>query len=42
MRRKMKSDLEIRLDRTAKVSLSEQIRASISKGIESGLLTPGI
>jgi GntR family transcriptional regulator/MocR family aminotransferase len=41
MRRNMKSDLEIRIDRTAKVSLSEQIRASISKGIESGLLTPG-
>jgi GntR family transcriptional regulator/MocR family aminotransferase len=37
----MKSDLQIQLDRTAKVSLSEQIRLSISRAIESGLLAPG-
>ncbi|WP_027922616.1 PLP-dependent aminotransferase family protein [Pseudomonas sp. URMO17WK12:I12] len=37
----MNSDLQIQLDRTAKLSLSEQIRMSISKAIESGLLTPG-
>jgi len=35
------SDLKIRLDRTARLSLSEQIRTSISRGIESGLLAPG-
>jgi GntR family transcriptional regulator/MocR family aminotransferase len=37
----MNSDLKIRLDRTAKLSLSEQIRMSISRAIESGLLAPG-
>jgi len=37
----MNSDLHIQLDRTAKLSLSEQIRMSISRAIESGLLTPG-
>lgn len=37
----MNSDLQIRLDRTAKLSLSEQIRMSISRAIESGLLAPG-
>jgi GntR family transcriptional regulator/MocR family aminotransferase len=37
----MNSDLQIRLDRTAKLSLSEQIRMSISRAIESGLLPPG-
>ncbi|MNO66144.1 HTH-type transcriptional regulatory protein GabR [compost metagenome] len=37
----MNSDLQIQLDRTAKLSLSEQIRLSISRAIESGLLTPG-
>ena len=37
----MNSDLKIRLDRTAKLSLSEQIRLSISRAIESGLLAPG-
>lgn len=37
----MNSDLQIQLDRTAKLSLSEQIRMSISKAIESGLLAPG-
>ncbi|MGY2181500.1 MocR-like pyridoxine biosynthesis transcription factor PdxR [Pseudomonas agarici] len=37
----MNSDLQIQLDRTAKLSLSEQIRISISRAIESGLLTPG-
>ncbi|MGZ5198683.1 MAG: MocR-like pyridoxine biosynthesis transcription factor PdxR [Telluria sp.] len=36
----MDSDFEIQLDRTAKVSLSEQIRISISRAIESGLLAP--
>lgn len=35
------SDLHIELDRTAKLSLSEQIRISITKAIESGLLAPG-
>lgn len=35
------SDLKIRLDRTAKLSLSEQIRLSICRGIESGLLAEG-
>jgi GntR family transcriptional regulator/MocR family aminotransferase len=34
-------DLQIRLDRTAKLSLTEQIRMSISRAIESGLLAPG-
>jgi GntR family transcriptional regulator / MocR family aminotransferase len=37
----MDSDLQIQLDRTAKLSLSEQIRMSISRAIESGLLAPG-
>jgi GntR family transcriptional regulator/MocR family aminotransferase len=37
----MKPDLQIQLDRTAKFSLSEQIRMSISRAIESGLLAPG-
>jgi GntR family transcriptional regulator/MocR family aminotransferase len=37
----MDSDLQIQLDRTAKLSLSEQIRVSISRAIESGLLAPG-
>jgi len=37
----MNSDLKIRLDRTAKLSLSEQIRTSISRAIESGLLASG-
>jgi GntR family transcriptional regulator/MocR family aminotransferase len=35
------ADLHIRLDRSAKLSLSEQIRVSISRAIESGLLAPG-
>jgi GntR family transcriptional regulator/MocR family aminotransferase len=39
--KKMDSNLRIRLDRTAKLPLSEQIRLSISRAIESGLLTPG-
>lgn len=37
----MNTDLNIRLDRTAKLSLSDQIRMSISRAIESGLLAPG-
>ncbi|MCR4471723.1 PLP-dependent aminotransferase family protein [Burkholderia sp. SCN-KJ] len=37
----MDSDLQIHLDRTAKLSLSEQIRMSICRAIESGLLAPG-
>jgi GntR family transcriptional regulator/MocR family aminotransferase len=37
----MDSDLQIQLDRTAKLPLSEQIRTSISKAIDSGLLAPG-
>lgn len=37
----MDSDLQIQLDRTAKLPLSEQIRMSISTAIESGLLAPG-
>lgn len=37
----MNTDLKIRLDRSAKLSLSEQIRLSIGKAIESGLLAPG-
>jgi GntR family transcriptional regulator/MocR family aminotransferase len=37
----MDSDLQIQLDRTAKVSLSEQIRLSISRAIDAGLLVPG-
>jgi GntR family transcriptional regulator / MocR family aminotransferase len=39
--RNTNSDLQIELDRTAKLSLSEQIRISITKAIESGLLAPG-
>lgn len=39
--KKMNADLKIQLDRTAKLSLSEQIRTSISRAIESGLLAPG-
>jgi len=38
----MNSNLQIRLDRTAKLPLSEQISLSITKAIESGLLAPGI
>ncbi|WP_409364268.1 PLP-dependent aminotransferase family protein [Burkholderia sp. Bp9143] len=34
-------DLQIQIDRTAKLSLAEQIRVSISRAIESGLLAPG-
>ncbi|SAK72769.1 transcriptional regulator [Caballeronia glebae] len=34
-------DFEIRLDRTAPLSLVEQIRQTISRAIESGLLAPG-
>ncbi|HEY4319078.1 MAG TPA: PLP-dependent aminotransferase family protein [Herbaspirillum sp.] len=37
----MDADLKIRLDRSAKLSLSEQIRTSIGRAIESGLLAPG-
>jgi len=37
----MDAALQIQLDRTAKLSLSEQIRLSISRAIESGLLAPG-
>ncbi|WP_413195112.1 PLP-dependent aminotransferase family protein [Pararobbsia alpina] len=37
----MNSDLKIRLDRTSKMSLTEQIRTSISRAIESGTLAPG-
>jgi GntR family transcriptional regulator/MocR family aminotransferase len=37
----MNSDLQIELDRTAKLPLSEQIRMSIGRAIESGLLAPG-
>jgi GntR family transcriptional regulator/MocR family aminotransferase len=37
----MTPDLQIQLDRTAKVPLSEQIRTSISRAIASGLLAPG-
>lgn len=37
----MTSDLQIRLDRKAKLPLSEQIRMSICRAIESGLLAPG-
>jgi GntR family transcriptional regulator/MocR family aminotransferase len=37
----MDPDLQIRLDRTAKLSLSEQIRLSIGRAITSGLLAPG-
>lgn len=35
------SDLRIHLDRTAKLPLSEQIRMSIARAIESGLLASG-
>jgi GntR family transcriptional regulator/MocR family aminotransferase len=37
----MDSQLRIQLDRTAKLPLSEQIRLSIAKAIESGVLAPG-
>jgi GntR family transcriptional regulator / MocR family aminotransferase len=37
----MDSQLRIHLDRTAKLPLSEQIRLSIAKAIESGVLAPG-
>ena len=37
----MESDLHIQLDRSAKLSLTEQIRLSISRAIESGLIAPG-
>lgn len=37
----MNSNLQIQLDRTAKLSLSEQICVSIRRAIESGLLAPG-
>lgn len=37
----MDANLQIQLDRTAKLSLSEQIFRSISRAIESGLLAPG-
>lgn len=37
----MNPDLQIQLDRTAKLPLAEQIRISISRAIESGLLAPG-
>lgn len=39
--KKMDSDLQIQLDRTAKRPLAEQIFESISRAIESGLLEPG-
>lgn len=37
----MDQDVQIQLDRDAKLSLSEQIRLSICRAIESGLLAPG-
>ncbi|RCJ05653.1 hypothetical protein DDK22_25740 [Cupriavidus necator] len=37
----MDSQLQIHLDRTAKLSLSEQIHMSIARAIESGLFAPG-
>jgi len=37
----MDSDLKIQLDRSAKLSVTEQIRLSIVRAIESGLLAPG-
>lgn len=37
----MNSDLQIKLDRSATASLTEQIRVSISRAIESGVLAPG-
>jgi len=37
----MDSQLQIHLDRTAKLSLSEQIHMSIARAIESGLHAPG-
>ncbi|KOE23701.1 GntR family transcriptional regulator [Burkholderia multivorans R-20526] len=39
--KRMNRDFEIQLDRTAKLSLAEQIHISISRAIESGLLAPG-
>ncbi|MEW9580247.1 PLP-dependent aminotransferase family protein [Paraburkholderia sp. DGU8] len=41
MYQEMNSNLKIRLDRRAKLPLSEQIWLSITKAIESGLLAPG-
>jgi len=35
------ADLKIQLDRSAKLSITEQIRLSIIRAIESGLLAPG-
>ena len=37
----MNPDLQIQINRTAKQPLAEQIRTSISRAIESGLLAPG-
>lgn len=37
----MEPQLQIRLDRAARTPLSEQIRTSIARAIESGLLAPG-
>ncbi len=37
----MDSDLDLRLDRTAKVSLTEQIRIGVTTAIETGVLEPG-
>jgi GntR family transcriptional regulator/MocR family aminotransferase len=37
----MDSQMQIHIDRTAKLPLSEQIRMSIARAIESGLLAPG-
>ena len=37
----MDSALKIKLDRTAKTSLAEQIRIGIAGAIESGVLAPG-
>ena len=41
MTRHINSDLQIKLDRASKQSLSEQIRVSITRAIESGVLVPG-
>lgn len=41
MTRHINSDLHIELDRASTQSLSEQIRISITKAIDSGLLAPG-
>nr|WP_244122337.1 winged helix-turn-helix domain-containing protein [Burkholderia latens] len=37
----MSANLKIEIDRTAKLPLVEQIRISITRAIESGLLAPG-